>query len=374
MHKFLVFVLFLFFISSPFTSVYSSVSTSILIEDSWSTKASMSQARSNLGVVAVDEKIYAIGGYQPRSFNVVGTNECYDPKKNTWTTLAAMSTSRSHFAIAASEGKIYCIGGLISYEGMPQSCDVTEVYDIATNSWSTKTSIPVSTSQIQACIVDGKIFVMNGRDMFMYNPVTDAWSKKTSLPVDPWSVYIYLVAWDTKIMANIVFITEDSQFHPEVMVYNTENDVWSEGKTGYAGLGKCGAVAGVTSGQYAHPRVYALGKTIFESSLLNTNQVYDPVSDTWSFAKAMLTERVGFGVAVVNDVLYVIGGYYSSSTVAESSLSLTEQYVPIGYHGTLAHDFSMVIVIVLMIGVVVTLVLFFYFLKVRKQRKTLSND
>ncbi|MCL1970209.1 MAG: hypothetical protein FWF66_01940 [Candidatus Bathyarchaeota archaeon] len=43
--------------------MFSSVSASELVENSWNTKAPLSQARASLGVVAVDGKIYAIGGY-----------------------------------------------------------------------------------------------------------------------------------------------------------------------------------------------------------------------------------------------------------------------------------------------------------------------
>ena len=63
-----------------------------------------------MGVVAVDGKIYAIGGttelgYEPSS--VVGTNECYDPGSDMWTTLEPMPTPRTNFAIATYEGNPY---------------------------------------------------------------------------------------------------------------------------------------------------------------------------------------------------------------------------------------------------------------------------
>ncbi|MDR2719984.1 MAG: hypothetical protein LBC03_04180, partial [Nitrososphaerota archaeon] len=80
-----------------------------LVTNSWSVKSSMSQARYGLGVVVLDDKIYAIGGYADDG--VVGTNECYDPVSDTWAILASMPTPRACFAIAACQGKIYCMGG-----------------------------------------------------------------------------------------------------------------------------------------------------------------------------------------------------------------------------------------------------------------------
>ena len=81
----------------------------------WVSKASMNQPRAGLGVVAVDGKIYAIGGastppYQNQADNLLSINEQYDPTTNTWTIKPSMHTPRAYFAIAAYQHKIYCIG------------------------------------------------------------------------------------------------------------------------------------------------------------------------------------------------------------------------------------------------------------------------
>jgi hypothetical protein len=67
---------------------------------------------------------------------------------------------------------------------------------------------------------------------------------------------------------------------------------------------------------------------------------YDPVDDTWSSTKTMLTYRDQFGVAVVDDVLYVIGGRVPAHYTLEifypaEILPINEQYVPIDYNGPL---------------------------------------
>lgn len=65
----------------------------------------MTQARANLGVIAMDGKIYAIGGQTDDDY--VGTNERYDPKTDTWTTLEPMPTPRTNFATVEYQGKIW---------------------------------------------------------------------------------------------------------------------------------------------------------------------------------------------------------------------------------------------------------------------------
>jgi N-acetylneuraminic acid mutarotase len=98
-------------------------SSATVAEDTWAAKAPMQQARAGLGVAAVNGKIYAIGGsisngqYPPdvSSGGFVGTNEEYDPATDTWTTKASMPTPRDYFAIAAYQNKVYCIGGAVGF-------------------------------------------------------------------------------------------------------------------------------------------------------------------------------------------------------------------------------------------------------------------
>jgi hypothetical protein len=93
------------------------------VENSWTSKAPMHEARSNLGVAVVNGKIYAIGGNTQSG--IVGTNEEYYPETEPWTYKTPMPTPRDGFGIAVYQNKIYCIGGV--------NCNATEVYDPATD-------------------------------------------------------------------------------------------------------------------------------------------------------------------------------------------------------------------------------------------------
>ncbi|MCL1965886.1 MAG: hypothetical protein FWF66_04340 [Candidatus Bathyarchaeota archaeon] len=183
---------------SLFTTAFSPVLASELLENSWNTKTPMNQARHGLDVIAVDGKIYAIGGYVAGGF-IVDTNERYDPKTDTWSTMMTMPAPKARFAIAACQGKIYCIGG----DGP------TEVYDIATDSWSTKASLPTSGSKPQAHVVDGKIFVIVSGFLYAYDCDADSWTKMTSLPNDVTSDgNCYSAVVDNQIMV-LAYFNED---------------------------------------------------------------------------------------------------------------------------------------------------------------------
>jgi N-acetylneuraminic acid mutarotase len=259
-----------------------------------------------------------------------------------------MPTRLANFAIAAYQGKIYCIGITpANMWGRGETYSMNEVYDIDTDSWSTKTALPISeTKSHQAYVVDEKIFVLADYDLFMYDPIADSWTAKTSIPEKPVASITSFVV-DNKLMIVAGFVSENT-VSTKTLVYDLHTDSWSE-RTNLPFTNIYGAV-GVTSGIYAPQRVY-----IFTSDLSNkttSTLVYDPAKDTWSVSEGMPTMRISCGVAVVDDVLYVVGGF-----IPGQSLSTNEQYVPLGYQDPLSSGsiFSLTN-IVLVAGIVVLII------------------
>jgi len=82
--------------------------------DSWTTKASMRSIRSGLGVSVVNGLLYAIGGVPTpgATENFLNLVEVYDPAANTWTFRAPMPTARTELAVGVVNDKLYAIGGL----------------------------------------------------------------------------------------------------------------------------------------------------------------------------------------------------------------------------------------------------------------------
>lgn len=73
-----------------------------------------------------------------------GTVEAYNPVANTWTEKAPMPTPRRGMAVSVVNGLIYAIGG---WGGWPE-LSVVEVYDPASDSWST--TVPINAGTIAA--------------------------------------------------------------------------------------------------------------------------------------------------------------------------------------------------------------------------------
>jgi hypothetical protein len=302
-------------------------SSADVAEDSWVSKAPMNKARAGLGVVAVNGKIYAIGGRAENGFT--NTNEEYDPATDTWT------YKRERFGIAVYQNKIYCIGGCRDggYFSNDSIIGVNEVYDPATDTWEAKEPIPTPRRGLGANVVNGKIYLIGGyvpdsssstgfSDLSLnevYDPETDSWTIKAKVPTAASSSVSAVV--DSKIYVLGEGLNQ---------IYDANTDTWSLGTSPplHPGVARAGEAIGVN----ALKRIYRF--------VGGATQVYDPETDSWMFGADMLTKRSVFGVAVVNDMLFVIGG--ATSTYSDSSddwmfgpeltwCATNEQYTPFGY-------------------------------------------
>ena len=315
------------------------VSGASATENSWVTKAPMSQARAGLGVAAVNGKIYAIGGYND-SHTFLGTNEMYDPETGNWLNKTPMPTPRSQFAISVYQNKIYVTGGLLKepFADRVRASAANEVYDPSTDTWESKASMPTPRSGLSASVVKGKIYLLGGGQEFpypnwgpssineVYDPETDTWATKTSMPQ---RVFLAAsVVLDEKIhVLGGQFEFLGGGFGDFHQVYDTENDTWTMVTPVPEGFYSAGA--GVTTGTYAPKRIYVIGgaRLNADQNPSNVTQVYYPDQDNWTVGAPMPTPRSGFSVAVLNDELYAIDGWPGFWPMSPAN----EKYTPVGY-------------------------------------------
>ena len=100
--------------------------------NTWTQKVDMPTARFALSTSVVNGKIYAIGGDRRcsgRFADLTSTVEAYDPATNAWTKKADMPTARNNFTAIALNGKIYAIGGWNGQNGGTGVISTVEAYD-----------------------------------------------------------------------------------------------------------------------------------------------------------------------------------------------------------------------------------------------------
>lgn len=160
--------------------------------DTWSPGAAMPTARDGLGVAVVGGILYAVGGIGSLSTNLDAV-EKYDPRLNSWTSgLAPMPTARRQMAVEAVNGLIYAIGGFggITGSGGGSALATVEAYDPASDSWTTKASLPFARLVMGSGVIDGKIYVVGGLGLgnsfldtvSVYDPISNSWSNDTPMP------------------------------------------------------------------------------------------------------------------------------------------------------------------------------------------------
>src|SRR5258706_6429818 len=126
----------------------------------WSVAAQMTAARTEIGGVALNGKIYIAGGQEmgrPDStlFQV------FDPATATWKDLAPMPKGASHVGLAVLDGKIYVAGG---FTVRPHNAPINQfaVYDPAANKWQTLPPIPMALGSVGLAGGQGKISALGG--------------------------------------------------------------------------------------------------------------------------------------------------------------------------------------------------------------------
>jgi len=190
----------------------------------------------------------------------------FDPISNTFTQLPSCpGVGRTHPALVILNGKIYTGMG----SGTTNLSDWWE-YDIATQVWTQKTSIPIGRHHPYQFILNGNIYVGSGHQSswYKYDPLNDTWTAVASL--------------DTRVAG--------TQFN-----YN----------------GKGYALSGVTTGH----TFYATGEF----------HEYDPLSDSWNILNPHPGNSLWAPASfVINNYVYIytgttgatgtsIAGTYSSS-------------------------------------------------------------
>ena len=160
-------------------------------KDSWLTKANMPSAREGLTVTAVDGKIYAIDGMAISGDSNI--NEVYDPTTDSWTTKTPAPTVRAELTAAAHGGKIYVLGGRYAGVVLPTN----EIYDVAADTWSTGAPMPTARAGLASAALGNKIYAIGGRTgriplsgialntTEVYDIATDTWTSVMRVRLSP---------------------------------------------------------------------------------------------------------------------------------------------------------------------------------------------
>jgi N-acetylneuraminic acid mutarotase len=306
------------------------------IENSWTTKNSMPSTLSHIKATVLNSKIYVVGVH-------LGENTCnslyeYDPTTDVWVAKASLPSSRDYFAMVTCQDTIYVIGGGSNPQESyaPDSLSTNEAYDPTTDTWETKASMPTSRWGMVANAVNDKIYVISGRTgggqtsvdvNEVYDPNTNSWTSASPIPVP-------VCGPESAVIDNRIYVIGgqadyNSPMNPGLnQIYVPENDIWIQGAK-EPNPEWASAAAGATTGVMAPKMIYVMGGWESFVDILDQNYAYNPKEDNWTIAASLPSASAACTIAVVNDLLYVIGGARNARLTTD-----VFQYVPLGYGKT----------------------------------------
>lgn len=229
-----------------------------------------------------------------------------------WTTLAPVP----HVGVGVEGMSVAEVGGEI-FAALGYDFGDTNrmrIYDIPSNTWSYGADAPGFSSEGSGTSHGGLFYTVGGRgpfgartDIWSYDPTTDTWDA-TLAPMTQGRAGLA-----TAVVGNAIYAIGGRvgtggpcSGGPLASVerYDIDTDTW----THVAPLlsPRSDLAAAVVGG-----RIYVFGGCSGFGGFLNTVDVYDPVTNTWSAAPTdMPTARASmYAVATKGNTVYVIGGY-----------------------------------------------------------------
>ena len=304
----------------------------------WKKAAPFPEPDEELYGVAVNGKLYVIGGWGEGKAR--GATYEYDPATDKWTKKKSMPRPAHHAALAAANGKIYVIGGFVAPErtqiptgGAWEPIDDVWEYDPAADSWKSLAPLPGKRGSAVAVEVGGKIYVIGGvttvegsKDPFftffgparvlstndVYDPATNKWESRRPMAVPRNHAFagavngkIYVIGGRTGHGFILSATNTDA-----VEEYNPVTDMWSAPKERMPTPRSGGAWG--TDGR----RIYVAGGEVTTKELVGAFrgiEAYEPATNSWTTLPSMPMPRHGLAGAVIGNRFHLVSGMIQSA-------------------------------------------------------------
>ena len=304
----------------------------------WKKAAPFPEPDEELYGVAVNGKMYVIGGWGEGKAR--GANYEYDPATDKWTKKKSMPRPAHHAALAAANGKIYVSGGFVAPEethiptgGAWEPIDDVWEYDPAADSWKSLAPLPSKRGSAVAVEVGGKIYVIGGattvegsKDPFftffgparvlstneVYDPATNKWESRRPMAVPRNHAFagavngkIYVIGGRTG--HGFILSATNTDVVEE---YNPVADMWSAPKERMP-TPRSGGGWG-TDGR----RIYVAGGEVTTKELVGAFrgiEAYEPATNSWTTLPSMPMPRHGIAGAVIGNRFHLVSGMIQSA-------------------------------------------------------------
>jgi N-acetylneuraminic acid mutarotase/glucose/arabinose dehydrogenase len=276
----------------------------------WATKQPLPVQRLDAGGAALDGKVYVVAGKTTTAHQ--STVHVYDPASDAWSTVANLpGPAVENPAVVAHQGKLYVFGGGTgAFSGAVTNA---AVFDPGTGQWTTLAPMPVARGGPGAAAIGDSIYVVGGLEgtgaslssMSVYDITTGTWSAGAAMAnrrdnpgVAALGGKLYAFGGRTR---NADGTTVDGTLDT-VEMFDPSTGTWSARAS--MPTGRRTPVVATLDGR----ALVIGGEAATDGSPFSANEEYDPVTNSWRTLTPMLTARHGAAGGAVDGVVYVISG------------------------------------------------------------------
>jgi len=305
-------------------------STNLVSLDSMEKLPKMSVARCSHGLIAYDNKLYIIGGYDRGE--CLDTCEVYDPVTNKLNTFGSMVSRRGRAAISwfARDNSIYVMGGSDGHEDL----NSLEIYNTEKRAWSmVKFDFDLSCSNLATTACQNYIYLVGlkgdgGKSLsrsscLKYDPVENQFIRMAELNHGRSQSALVLVPFKSRsnnssneAINNMSGEQSRASFylfvfggHDQIRclssceVYDAKEDKWTLISSMHESRRGCGAAYNPQT-----KCIYIVGGTNGSQSLKSV-EIYDTVTKKWSMGPDLNIARTNVAIAFLGNVLFAVGGF-----------------------------------------------------------------
>ena len=260
----------------------------------WSSGTKLPAKKAFHAVASLDGYVYVFAG---ESFQAAD-ERCfrYRIASDTWEQLSDFPVTAFLEGVAeAVDGKIYIFGGTTGYSSLYSPIRNMWEYDPLQDRFTERASMPIAQCMGSSAVIDGKIYYVGGMGsnwggylsvVQVYDPATDTWSSASDIPTP--------MAWlGAGSMGNRIVISggySGSNFLRSTYVGTVSGAqiTWSQGRDypKATGLIDCSVGTTADAAYFFTGVTYAAG----EYYPIKESYAYDPNSDTWSMVEQKPTQ------------------------------------------------------------------------------------
>ncbi len=304
--------------------------------DHWDVLQPTLQPVSGAGAAIVDGRLIVVGGEGVTT--VSGTVQALDltAPTATWTTLPSLTQGRHGLGVTAIGNTLYAVGGATK-PGHTASTNLVEALAVpaprahAAAAWLPRDEAAVAVQQVNATVLDRRIWVAGGltasheptASTQVYDPVINSWAQGPPLP-EPVH-HAMLVNYHNQLAVIGGFHSRDNDplavVSPRMLLLDNNTGKWVDGPP--LKHARAGAGAVVVDDKI----VVVGGRTGNSKQLVTQTEVYDGTQ--WSSKAAILSPGDHLAVTADSRYLYAVGGREFSP---DSNVDVVQRYDPKADH------------------------------------------